>query len=171
MVEAASSTAQPTTRVGLISDTHGKVDPRVHLALAGVDAILHAGDVGRESVLYELQTISPHVIAVLGNCDLEDYGWDLRLEARTTIAGVRFLVVHDLHVLGAVPGDVDVVVCGHSHLPSITYHGRVLVVNPGSASQRRRARSRSVALIEIGADTSIETRVVDLDDIAPHTSD
>ena len=157
-------------RVGLISDTHGKVDPRVHEALAGVDAILHAGDVCADGVLYELQTITPSLIAVMGNCDYGGYGWDLQLQARTTVAGVRFLVIHDLHDLGPVPDEVDVVVHGHSHRPSVQYHGRALVVNPGSASQRRREPSRSVAIVEIAEDGAVEARIVALNDIAtpPH---
>ena len=53
--------------IGLISDTHGLVRPGVHDALAGVELILHAGDVG-EGVLDELATIAP-VAAVYGNTD------------------------------------------------------------------------------------------------------
>jgi len=157
-------------RVGLISDTHGKVDPRVHDALAGVDAIVHAGDIGADSVLYELQTIAPQLIAVLGNCDYDDFGWDLRLQARATVAGVEFLVIHDFHDLGHIPDGVDVVVHGHSHRPSIQYHGLALVVNPGSSSQRRREPSRSVAIAEIAEDGAVNVRIIALDEIAapPH---
>ena len=154
-------------RVGLISDTHGRVDSRVHEALEGVDAILHAGDVCKDSVLYELHTIAPALTAVLGNCDYDGYGWDLQLQARTTVADVRFLVIHDLHDLGPVPRDVDVVVCGHSHRPSIQHHGTVLVVNPGSASQRRREPSRSVGIIEITESRAVRARIVALDQIGP----
>ena len=58
-----------TTRViGLISDTHGLVRPEVHAALSGVELILHAGDVGGDAILAELQTIAP-VLAVYGNTD------------------------------------------------------------------------------------------------------
>jgi putative phosphoesterase len=139
----------------------------VHDALAGVDAILHAGDIGRDSVLFELLTIAPSLTAVLGNCDFDDFGWDLRHQARATLGGVRSLVVHDLHTLEQIPGDVDVVVCGHSHRPSVTYHGRVLVVNPGSASQRRAEASRTVAIVTISCDGSLWARIIALDDIAP----
>jgi len=157
----------PLARVGLISDTHGKLDPRVHKAFAGVDAIIHAGDVCKDSVLYELQTITPELTAVLGNCDYDDYGWYLSLQARTDIEGMRFLAIHDLHDLGPLPDNIDVVVCGHTHSPSVQYHGRVLVVNPGSASQRRKMPSRSVAVAEIRPDRRVDVRIVQLDDIAP----
>jgi len=162
-----ADTNRVIARVGLISDTHGKLDPRVLDAFAGVDAILHAGDVGADSVLYELQAIAPLLTAVMGNCDYDDFGWDLRLQARTTIADVTFLVIHDLHDLGRTPDGVDVVVCGHSHRPSIQYHGLVLVVNPGSASQRRREPSRSVGIVEIAEDGGVTASIVALDDIAP----
>lgn len=152
-------------RVGLISDTHGVVDPRVHVALAGVDVIVHAGDVCKDSVLYELQTIAPRLEGVMGNCDRDTYGWDLRHILRITVGGVRFLVIHDIHDLGPIPADVDVVVCGHSHQPMIQWRGRVLVVNPGSASQRRRMPSRSVAVLEIDEAGDVAPTIVMLDDV------
>ena len=55
-------------KLGLISDTHGQVPNAVHTALAGVDYILHAGDVGPMDVITELEAIAP-VHAVLGNTD------------------------------------------------------------------------------------------------------
>jgi hypothetical protein len=153
------------SRVGLISDTHGHLDPRVYVALEGVDAILHAGDVCDDGVLYELQTIAPRVSAVLGNCDIAGGAWTLEPVARDTVAGVRFLVVHDLSTLGEIPGDVDVVVHGHTHKPSIEYRERTLLVNPGSASQRRKMPSRSVAVLGISDDGSIEPQAIMLDSI------
>lgn len=159
-----------SARVGLISDTHGVLDSRVHAAFEAVDAILHAGDVCADEVLYELQAITPHVVAVRGNCDWGDGGWRLEHVARATIEGVRFLVIHDLSDLGEIPDDVDIVVHGHSHRPGIVLHGRVLAVNPGSASQRRRMPSRSVAIIEIADDGSFEAHAVMLDELAGPTS-
>jgi len=156
------------SRVGLISDTHGRLDPRVHQAFAGVDAIVHAGDVCGDAIIYELMTISPNVTAVLGNCDRGDDAWGLEPLAATTVDGVRFLAVHDIHAIGAhIPDDVDVVVHGHSHKPSSIWRGRVLLINPGSASQRRTMPSRSVAVVEIGDDASLEVRSIMLDDIGP----
>jgi len=155
------------SRVGLISDTHGHLDPRVYDAFDGVEAIIHAGDVCADSVLYELQTIAPHLIAVLGNCDVGSDAWGLQHVARVTIDGVRFLVIHDFSDLTEIPEDADVVVHGHSHKPSVVHHGRVLAVNPGSASQRRRMPSRSVAIVDILEDGSVETRSIMLDAIAP----
>ena len=54
--------------IGLISDTHGLLRPEALRALAGVELILHAGDVGGRAVLEALRTIAP-VRAVVGNVD------------------------------------------------------------------------------------------------------
>jgi putative phosphoesterase len=158
-----------TARVGLISDTHGHIDPRVLDVFADegpLAAIVHAGDIGSDpSVLWQLEAIAP-VTAVLGNCDYEIPGYDLAGLARTTVNGTRILAIHDFGDLGPMPGDVDVVVRGHSHAPSVAEHGDVLVVNPGSASQRRRMPSRSVAILELARGSRPVARIVMLDDVA-----
>jgi putative phosphoesterase len=157
-------------RVGLISDTHGWLDPRAVEAFrreAPLAAIVHAGDVGSHpSVLYELEEFAP-VTAVLGNCDAGLPGFALEGLARVRVGDVRIVVVHDLSDLGHIPDDADVVVRGHTHAPSVQWHGRVLVVNPGSASQRRRQPSCTVAVLEIAERYGAQARIVSLDDIAP----
>jgi uncharacterized protein len=153
------------TRVGLISDTHGRLDPRAVDALRGegpLVAIVHAGDIGADPVLiYELGTIAP-VTAVLGNCDAGLPGFDLAAIARLRIADRTILVIHDLADLGPIPEDVDIVVRGHSHAPSVQWHGQVLVVNPGSASQRRRQPSCTVGVLDLPADVPASARIVSL---------
>ena len=56
-------------KIGVISDTHGWLDPRVEKLFAGVEHILHAGDIGDPMIELELKFIAP-VTAVLGNTDL-----------------------------------------------------------------------------------------------------
>jgi len=161
--------AARVVRVGLISDTHGRLDARVIAAFAEygpVVAIVHAGDIGSDpSVLWELEAIAP-VTAVLGNCDFAIPGFELSGIARTCVAGTRILVIHDFADLGPIPDDVDVVVRGHSHVPGVQEHGDVLVVNPGSASQRRRMPSRSVGILECAPGQRPLARIVMLDDVA-----
>lgn len=152
------------TRIGVISDTHDVVDPRVHDALAGVDAIVHAGDVCSVPVLAELEVIAPVRALALGNCDSPQAGLGSRPLARAVFDGVTVLAIHDFTDLGPIPGDVDVVVCGHTHKPRVEWHGRVLVVNPGSASQRRRMPFRSVGVLEIAGDGSFEFHLRSLDE-------
>lgn len=149
-------------RIGLISDTHGRLDPRVHDLFRGVDAIIHAGDVCSASVLAELELIAP-VTACRGNMDRSDHpGLRLPFRAGVTVAGVRFLVLHDLCDLGEIPEGVDVVVCGHTHRTRCEWHGRTLVVNPGSVSEARGDSGRNVALLEVAEDGELAFRVVPL---------
>lgn len=130
-------------KVGLISDTHGILRPEVWEHFAGVEHILHAGDIGPMGILTELQTIAP-VTAVWGNTD----DWDIRGRvpemAHTEIAGVQVVVLHG-HQLGSPTAkkaaaafpNAGLVLFGHSHRPEIERVGSVLAVNPGSAGPPR----------------------------------
>lgn len=129
--------------VGLISDTHGLLRPAVFDALAGVELILHAGDVGSADLLAQLGAIAP-VRAVFGNTDPIGATW-LTESLDLDVGGVRIHVQHG-HELGrpnpervwaAYPG-ADVCVYGHTHRQVVwrAPDGR-LVVNPGAAGQRR----------------------------------
>ena len=168
MAPKADRDATRRACVGLISDTHGHLDPRVLAVFVDegpLAAIVHAGDIGADPcVLWDLEAIAP-VTAVLGNCDYELPGFNLDIVACTTVVGARILAVHDFSTLGPIPDGVDVVVRGHSHIPGVQSHGDVLVVNPGSASQRRRQPSRSVAILELVEGRAAEVRIVMLDDV------
>jgi uncharacterized protein len=142
-------------KLGLISDTHDYLDPRVAKIFAGVDHILHAGDVGQAMLLVELEQIAP-VTAVLGNTD-DGLGLPLRLTERITLAGKNF-VVHHIVTPGTSPhgvpapsqeGAPDVVMFGHTHKPFAQQFGRTLFFNPGYAGRQRFDLERSVALMEI----------------------
>lgn len=142
----------PMRRIGLISDTHGLVRPAVHTALAGVERILHAGDVG-SGVLEELSIIAP-VQAVWGNTDPP--GLPGLVEALVLeIDGVSIHVQHG-HELGrprpeqllaAYPQDV--VVYGHTHRQVVVEAEGRIVVNPGAAGPRRFDLMPSVAVLTI----------------------
>ncbi len=139
--------------VGLVSDTHGLVRADVHTALAGVELILHAGDVGGDDVLDELGLIAP-VEAVYGNTD--DPG-DPRLAAEIVreIGGVTIHVSHGHEVGSPTPQKLleryagDVLVYGHTHRQLVTRAGGRLVVNPGAAGARRFDLLPSVARLTI----------------------
>jgi putative phosphoesterase len=135
--------------VGLISDTHGLVRPDVHTALAGVALILHAGDVGDETVLHELSLIAP-VRAVRGNTDSHELGLPDSLDLE--IKGVRVHVSHG-HEVGrpgpenlAAAYDATLVVYGHTHRRRVDRVGEQWVVNPGAAGARRFDLEPSVAV-------------------------
>ena len=139
--------------IGLISDTHGLLRPEVHTALAGVELILHAGDVGGDEILVELEQIAP-TRAVFGNTDPPG---DPQLVAaiEETIGGVRIHVSHG-HEVGAPTPDkllaryeADVLVYGHTHKALIVHAGDRWVVNPGAAGPRRFDLLPSVARMAI----------------------
>ncbi len=138
------------TRIGIIADTHGLLRPRVLDIFAGVDHILHAGDIGGEDVLDALRKIAP-VTFVRGNND-DDDGHGV---VRTNVGNLRILLTHILPrpgrmraaVRDALP-DVDVVVFGHSHLPHNEVIGGVRFFNPASAGPRRFDYPLSVGVID-----------------------
>lgn len=76
--------------IGALSDTHGVLDPAISRAFAGVDRILHAGDVGDQAILRRLASVAP-VVAVRGNCDNEPWGLALPSVASDVFDGARQL--------------------------------------------------------------------------------
>lgn len=139
--------------IGLIADTHGLLRPSVHEALAGVELILHAGDVGGDDVLDELALIAP-VRAVYGNTDLPG---DPRLAEAIeyAVGGVTIHVSHG-HELGSPRPEklieqyaADVIVYGHTHRPLVVRADARLIVNPGAAGPRRFDITPSVARLTI----------------------
>ena len=138
-------------KLGLISDTHGHLDPQVAPLFAGVEHILHAGDIGSGSINVQLEQIAP-VTAVLGN---NDAGLDFRETETVALAGLKFLVHHILTPVALTPPlqarldreQPDIVVFGHTHQPQEKRVGRILFVNPGYAGQPRFNLARSVALL------------------------
>jgi putative phosphoesterase len=153
--------------IGLISDTHGLLRAQVHQAFAGVELILHAGDVGGDEILDELGLICP-VVAVYGNTDAPD---DPRLTdaIEMTIGGLSIHVSHGHEVGSPTPARLleryaaDVIVYGHTHRQLVTRAGERLVVNPGAAGARRFNLEPSVARLTI-ADGHADVQIVALDD-------
>jgi putative phosphoesterase len=139
--------------IGLISDTHGLVRPEVHTALAGVELILHAGDVGGAEIIDELELIAP-VRAVYGNTDAP---WDGPLVPALdlVLGGVRVHVSHGHEVGKVTPAnlakayDADVIVYGHTHIQKVSRIEGRLIVNPGAAGPRRFNLEPSVALLTL----------------------
>ena len=139
--------------IGLVSDTHGMVRPQLFDALAGVELILHAGDVGPDDVLVELETIAP-VSAVFGNTDLPG---NPRLfdELVLDIGGVSIHVSHGHEFGSPTPAKLlavytqQVLVYGHTHRQMITEAAGRLVINPGAAGARRFDLQPSVARLTI----------------------
>ena len=141
-------------KIGVISDTHGFLDPEVPTLFAGVDHILHAGDVGSLDVLVELRALAP-VTAVLGNVDYTEMG--LRLTECVELDGKKFLLHHIVnprqlgeHLRASIAElQPDVVVFGHSHIPFQQKVGGVLFLNPGYAGRPRFNQPRSLVVAHL----------------------
>jgi putative phosphoesterase len=164
-------TRRATARVGVLSDTHGLLRPEALRALRGVDAIIHAGDVGDPAVLDALAAIAP-VTAVRGNNDRGSWARTLPATALLEVAARRIYVVHELAHLDIDPvaARVDVVIAGHSHRPSIETRGGVLYLNPGSTGPRRFSLPIALAVLTASperVDAQIVTLAVPLKRAAP----
>jgi len=159
------------TRIGVISDTHGYLDPQVLVEFAGVRHIVHAGDIMDAATLEALETIAP-VTAVAGNMDDGKLG-KLPREACLEVGGLRLVVGHkrkrlqkrlalgkvDSFAAGEAP---DLVIFGHDHLPSVEWVDGVLYLNPGSASApHEEDDDPTIALVESGV-AGLEVRFVPL---------
>ncbi len=157
----------PLRLIGLISDTHGMLRPGIAEALAGVELILHAGDVGGDDILDDLSRIAP-TEAVFGNTDVPG---DPRLHAAIVreVDGVSIHVSHGHEVGSPSPQKLlaryseQLLVYGHTHRPLISRADGRLVVNPGSAGPRRFDILPSVARLTI-RDGQPEVQLVALRD-------
>ena len=152
------------TVIGLVSDTHGLLRREVAAALAGVDRILHAGDVGRPEVLEALQAIAP-VTAVRGNVDTASWAENLPTDTVTWIDGFNIYMIHSLGEMKMSPkaARMDVVVSGHSHKPLIETRDDVLYVNPGSAGPQRFTLPISVGFLRLSPKVPIDAWLKTLD--------
>lgn len=138
--------------LGLIADTHSMIRVEALRALQGVDVILHAGDVGRRSVLEALEAIAP-VHAVCGNVDLPDGSLPAAFDRE--LEGVRVHVSHGHEIGSPTPErliaryQADVIVYGHTHRPLVRRIGSTLVINPGAAGPARFDLKPSVAQLRL----------------------
>ena len=151
-------------RIGLIADSHltrrGRLWPQVFDAFAGVDAILHAGDVWAAAVIDELAEVAPVHVA-RGNGDVDVTHARMQDVCRLRFGAVTVGLVHEFPSAGHRPAEFvlaqadarfggtrpDVVVYGHTHIEEIHTLGGTLFVNPGSPTL---PRNKSLRLGTIG---------------------
>jgi hypothetical protein len=152
------------TEIGVISDTHALMREEALRLLAGVELIIHAGDVGSTAVLDALARIAP-VHAVRGNVDGGSWAEALPANRVVEAEGARIFVLHRMADLDFDPAarGFAAVVFGHSHKPSQEVRNGVLYLNPGSAGPRRFRLPLSVARMRVeGKSVRAETIPLDI---------
>ena len=165
-------------RIGVISDTHGFLDPTVLEVFADVVTIIHAGDIGDPDILNRLESVAP-VVAVAGNVEPDELAERLPREAAGMVAGVSYAVGHKSKRLpkrlaagelgdGVAGGPPDLVVFGHDHAPSVAWVDGTLQLDPGSATAPyEEDDGPTVAIIEVGS-TGLAVRFFPLERRTPH---
>jgi putative phosphoesterase len=152
-------------KIGVIADTHGWLDPQAPALFAGVDYILHGGDIGSSDVLAGLEVVAP-VTAVSGNTDCDPAWRDTEI---LELAGRTFLLQHIVDPHRPDPAlrerlnrvRPDVVIFGHTHQPLAETIGGILFLNPGSAKSPRGGTPRSIAILHCSPD-GLRHRFVEL---------
>ena len=149
-------------KIGLVSDTHGLFRPQLAQTLAGVEHILHLGDVGNPAVLDALRKIAP-VTAVRGNIDRSGPCAELPETEVVLFEGRYLYLLHDLSTLHLDPAAAKfaAVLSGHSHVPNYYRRKGVLYFNPGSCGPRRFELPVSVGLLDLAAD-ELKPRILHL---------
>jgi len=157
-------------KIGVLSDTHGRLDSKITALFSGVEWILHAGDIGSYDVLIQLKEIAP-VEAVRGNGDAAGLLELLPKKRVLLLAGKKVLLTHIgdpieelIEILdGEGPLEsFDIIICGHTHSPEMRFNEKTLFFNPGAASRKMCYLAPSVGLITLGND-EIQGEVISLD--------
>jgi putative phosphoesterase len=148
-------------RVAVISDTHlprgaRRLPEQCLETLRAADLILHGGDITTAAVLEELRMLGPPVEAVIGNVDEPELQQTLPQERVVAAGDAR---IGMLHIPGPAAGrearlasrfpDCDAVVYGHTHIPQVERFQHLWVLNPGSPTERRRAPTHTMLVLEI----------------------
>jgi uncharacterized protein len=160
-------------KIGLISDTHGYLDPAVLQYFAGVDEIWHAGDIGTGVVADTLAALKPFR-AVFGNIDDRETRLRFPEFQRLEAGGLKILITH---IAGTPPryhpavrreldrSPADLLICGHSHILKVMPDPQrpgLLYVNPGAAGQQGFHRIRTLILMELSDGRVQDMKAVEL---------
>ena len=160
------------SHIGILSDTHGYIHPRVFDFFSGVDEIWHAGDMGNVDIARQLMALKP-LRAVYGNID----GRDVRIEFPEVLVfrvdQVKVLMTH----IGGYPGRYDpgarliieqerpkLFVCGHSHILKVIYDQKydLLHINPGAAGKYGIHKSITAIRLIIEGDNMRDLEILDV---------
>lgn len=147
----ATTLLSQVLRIGVISDTHGYLDPKIPHLFEGVSHILHAGDIGGSSIIRELENIGP-TTGVVGNTDV---GLSFSETEIIILGDLTFLLHHIVdryHLDRALEHRINqtqarVVVFGHTHQQCSEELNGCLFFNPGYSGRPKFNQARSVAIL------------------------
>lgn len=149
-------------KIGIISDTHGLLRQEVLKELQGCEIIFHAGDIGKGEILDKLKGIAP-VYAVRGNIDREDT--ELPESVCVKLWGLGFFMVHDRKRIPKQTDAWDIILYGHSHKYEEKRINHQLLLNPGGCGPKRFLLPVTMAVLEVGEDSSYLVKRIDLSDL------
>jgi putative phosphoesterase len=159
-------------KIGLLSDTHGFVDPKIYTYFADVDEIWHAGDLGSIEVLDELQLFKP-VRGVYGNIDDFTVRYALPEFNRFMCEGVDVMITH----IGGKPGNYSkpaleeiqanppkLFICGHSHILLVKMDPmfNMLCMNPGACGYKGFHSVKTILRFSISGDRIHDLEAIEL---------
>ncbi len=155
-------------KIGIISDTHGKVPTKIHDVFKGVEQIWHAGDIGGIDVIDELETIAP-VTAVQGNMDQFPIVTKYQKHEILEISQNRFFLTHQ-HItenFGRITNrdwnfdfNFQMIICGHTHIPMAKQFKSVLYFNPGSAVHSRYNGKQSLGYLSVEKNGLLNAEII-----------
>ncbi len=152
-------------KIGVISDTHGRLHPAVFQLFEKVDYIIHAGDIGDADILIALQALAP-TIAVFGNTDSFDLRDKLQAQASLEIYNHSIKVTHIPQFLSRTQFSVNekyhIYIFGHTHKAKVEKYDHTLILNPGSATQSRSKSKPSIALLYLRPHSEPRVEIVEL---------
>jgi uncharacterized protein len=163
-------------KIGILSDTHSFLHPKVFDFFSPCDEIFHAGDIGDISVIRELEKFKP-LTAVFGNIDGQEIRKNSRDHIIKTVEDVKIFMIH----IGGYPGHYskqvtgifekehpDLFICGHSHILKVIYDRKyhLLHINPGAAGKFGFHTSLTFVRLNISGKEMKDLEILDLPRIA-----
>lgn len=159
-------------RIGILSDTHSHWDDRYLIHFADCDEIWHAGDIGSEVIIDQLEAFRP-VRAVYGNIDGAQMRRRFKETLRFCIEDCEVLIKH----IGGYPGRYDasirkeiyenppqLFVSGHSHILKVIFDNKLncLHINPGAAGKQGWQLQRTLVKVTIDGKTFKDLEIIEL---------
>lgn len=160
-------------RIGLISDTHGFLDPKIEKYFSVCDEIWHAGDVGNYKVIEDLQKICPIVRCVYGNIDGQDirksYPKNLRFNCEEVDVWMTHIGGYPNRYSSDVKEEITknppkLFICGHSHILKVIYDKKLslLHINPGAAGKSGFHKVKTIVRFTIDNQNIKDLEIIEL---------